>query len=541
MDAEQPTTRMKKERLKQIGPYRVKIRLGQGGMGTVYLCEDPHLDRFVAVKVLRKDLCHEEANRARFLREARALAGLSHPNVVTIYAVEPGEEPYFAMEYVQGGSLFERLRQPGALSVKEACRIIREAIEGLKALHAGGIIHRDITPSNILIDKDGAAKIVDFGLALEREAAGEDDLLMGTPHYMAPEQVSDARIDLRADIYGLGATFYHMLAGEAPFSGTDRDKVVAVKLAGDPEPVNRKRTDVPQRLAQMVQKMLARNPGERYPSCDSLLADLNMAERASPWVKFGVAAGLVLIPLVIAGSLLLTRGRYELGSVGALRAEDGSMVLSFHQLNRQNLRLAHFIKPAESGGSVPVATPSGLHFSKQDYEVMCMPVRLRRLRLTGMKFMPSRGHLKISFGHPDFFARSFSCVLRPLEETVLCRAILRGRVEMEKVLPVGRKLRRFMGNGFDLTLTFHDDMTVAIDFFETGSAVSLLAGSGLNKLTLPALDRHESWRDGVLRFTMASFPQSYEFLLRGMIVEGQWRDDCLAHWITGDDAWRALW
>jgi serine/threonine protein kinase len=137
---------MKKERLQRIGHFTVKIRLGQGGMGTVYLCHDQRLDRFIAVKVLRRELCSGKRHRERFLNEARALATVSNPHVVHIYEVEPGESPYFAMEYIEGDTVAELLRKQGAFSVPEACRIIDEAARGLKAMHDNGIVHRDVTP-----------------------------------------------------------------------------------------------------------------------------------------------------------------------------------------------------------------------------------------------------------------------------------------------------------------------------------------------------------------------------------------------------------
>jgi serine/threonine protein kinase len=261
-----------------IGKYKVLERLGAGGMGAVYLCEHKLMRRRVAVKVLPTAKASDESALARFYREARAVAALDHPNIVHAYDIDQDEQLHFlVMEYVDGASLQDIIKGNGPLEVTRACHYIRQAATGLEHASQAGLVHRDIKPGNILVDRTGLVKILDMGLA--RFFNDEDDNLtkkfdesvLGTADYLAPEQAVDSHlVDIRADIYSLGATFYFLLAGRTPFG----DGTVAQKLlwhqSRQPKPVTEFRPDTPPEISAMIQKMLAKEPGERFQTPQEL-------------------------------------------------------------------------------------------------------------------------------------------------------------------------------------------------------------------------------------------------------------------------------
>src|SRR5260370_924057 len=207
-----------------IGKYKVLERLGSGGMGSVFLCEHKLMRCMRAIKILPAAKAQDEAALGRFYREARAVAAIDHPNIVHAYDIDQDESLHFlVMEYVDGASLQELVKRAGPLSVLRACHYIRQSAIGLDHAHRAGLVHRDVKPGNILVARDGAVKILDMGLA--RFFNDEDDILtrkfdetvLGTADYLAPEQAIDSHtVDIRADIYGLGATFYFMLTGKTP-------------------------------------------------------------------------------------------------------------------------------------------------------------------------------------------------------------------------------------------------------------------------------------------------------------------------------------
>ena len=218
-----------------LSKYKVLERLGAGGMGTVYLCEHKLMRRRVAVKVLPEQKAQDSSSLERFYREARAVAALDHPNIVRAYDIDQDDKLHFlVMEHVDGSSLQDIVKKAGPMDVLRACHYIRQAALGLQHAHdTAGIVHRDIKPGNILVDRNGIVKILDMGLA--RFFHDEDDMLtkkfeenvLGTADYLAPEQALDSHsVDIRADIYSLGATFYYCLTGRTPFA----DGTVAQKL-----------------------------------------------------------------------------------------------------------------------------------------------------------------------------------------------------------------------------------------------------------------------------------------------------------------------
>jgi formylglycine-generating enzyme required for sulfatase activity/serine/threonine protein kinase len=254
-----------------VGPYHLLEPLAKGGMGQVFRARDPVLGRAAALKVILPEQLGDEQAVQRLLREARAAASLSHPNVVTIYgAGQAGERFYLAMELLPGCNLGEYLKQrQGQLPVREACDYIRQAALALQHAHERGLVHRDIKPANLLRTEGGQIKVLDLGLALVLGATtltvqGE---AYGTPDYVAPEQVSNAHtVDIRADIYSLGCTLYHCLAGHVPFAHVAAIPLLRMnaRLIEDVPPVEQHRPDVPAELAAVVRRMLAIRAEDRY-------------------------------------------------------------------------------------------------------------------------------------------------------------------------------------------------------------------------------------------------------------------------------------
>ena len=265
---------------RSLGDYRVLRRLGRGGMADVYLAEQSSLRRRVALKVLRGDLAAEESYVRRFHNEAHAAAALVHANIVQIFEVGCVEGVHFiAQEYVEGTNLKQLVSRHGTLDVKRAVLIMRQVAAALHKAGKQGIIHRDIKPENILIGPDGEAKVADFGLARVTGDSSKLDLTqigmtMGTPLYMSPEQVEGRPLDSSSDIYSLGVTCYHMLAGRPPFEGETALSVAVQHLKNQPPPLESLCPEIPPQLSRIVHKMLAKTPADRYKSAADLLRDL---------------------------------------------------------------------------------------------------------------------------------------------------------------------------------------------------------------------------------------------------------------------------
>jgi serine/threonine protein kinase len=269
-----------------LGGYRVIDRLGSGGTGTVYLAEHQVMRRRVALKVLPAAYAEDRAVLERFRREAQAAAALDHPNVIHVYDFRQEGPLYFiVLEYIEGPNLQQILARRGPLPIPVACDYIQQAALGLHHAHAIGMIHRDIKPANIVVDVWGTVKVLDLGLA--RYDDGRESSLtkkfnsnhvLGTADYLAPEQALDLHdVDGRADIYGLGASLYALLAGRPPFhKGTIGQKLMWHQTK-EPEPVKDVRPEVPASLSAIVARMLAKNPGDRFPTAEAV------AEALEPW------------------------------------------------------------------------------------------------------------------------------------------------------------------------------------------------------------------------------------------------------------------
>ncbi len=269
--------------IQSLGQYKLLKKIGEGGMGIVYLAEDTVVGRKVALKVLPKRRASDAEFLTRFKREAKSTGKLNHENIVTAFTI--GEEMgfnYYVMEYCEGEPLDDVLDRDGFLSWDMATGIAVQVARGLQHAHEHGILHRDIKPGNIFLTTSGVAKILDMGLS--KNIADEDSgfntasgMAVGTPHYISPEQArGDKVIDGRTDIYSLGATLYHLVTGSTPFQGSSA-AVIMMKHLNDslPNPQDI-RDDVPEGLSQTIQKMMAKDPGDRYRDCGELLVDLEL-------------------------------------------------------------------------------------------------------------------------------------------------------------------------------------------------------------------------------------------------------------------------
>ncbi|MGE0439028.1 MAG: serine/threonine-protein kinase [Gemmatimonadales bacterium] len=254
--------------------YRIERELGRGGMGVVYLARDIRLDRDVAIKVLPPALGGTTEFRARFLREARTAAQLSHPNIVPVYrADEIGSYVLFVMAYVEGESLAERIRRVGILSPQETVRILREAAWALAYAHARGVVHRDVKPENLMIEKGtGRVVVTDFGIArdVRAEPLTRDGEVLGSVHYMSPEQVAGESVDGRTDVYALGVIGYQCLAGRVPFDAALASAVLLQQATQPPPSLRDSAPDVPAPLAAVIDRCLEKRPADRFPTSEAL-------------------------------------------------------------------------------------------------------------------------------------------------------------------------------------------------------------------------------------------------------------------------------
>ena len=267
-----------------VGAYTIVRELGRGGMGRVYLASDTRLGRTVALKALAPQLTRDPSQRERLRREARAAAALTHPGICTVYALEEIDGDLFiASEFVDGHTLGEEIRAERRPSREEILRTARELASALASAHAKGIVHRDLKPDNIMRGTDGRLKILDFGLArFDRADAGaprmtQPGLLIGTPAYMAPEQINGLPVDARADVFAMGVLLYEYACGVHPFAASTPLATVARVLESDARPLV-SRTDVPSRLADVIARCMQKTPSDRFGSAAELLGALDLAD-----------------------------------------------------------------------------------------------------------------------------------------------------------------------------------------------------------------------------------------------------------------------
>jgi serine/threonine-protein kinase len=257
--------------------YELKEIVGTGGMSSVYCAFDTLLERNVALKILHEQFGADEDHVERFRREARAVAQLSHPNIVTV--IDRGEEEgrqFIVFELIEGENLKELVTRGGPLPVRRVLELGLEVGRALAFAHANGLVHRDVKPQNVLLNGDGVAKVTDFGIVRSLDAVGhtETGTVLGTSHYIAPEQARGERVDAHTDVYSFGVVLYELLAGDVPYPG-ESFLTVAMKHVNEPVPnVLERRPDAPLRLASLIERCMAKVPGERPASMDDVVSEL---------------------------------------------------------------------------------------------------------------------------------------------------------------------------------------------------------------------------------------------------------------------------
>ncbi len=326
-----------------IQNFNIVEKLGEGGMGEVFLGLDVMLEREVAIKALRPELMSRPDIVERFRSEAIALAKLNHPNIAMLYSFFNFEEQFFmVMEYVPGETLGHHLQRQGAMHWAEAARLICQVLKGIEHAHQMGIIHRDIKPANIILAVDGTPKLMDFGIAriLQTARLTQIGQLVGTLEYISPEQVEGKETDARSDLYSLGAVFYEMLTGQLPFKKNTDYELIKAQIEESPTAPGRIISNIPSQLEKTVLRMLHKNPDKRFPSATACLSELeyilsltpsnaaNLQKEAIPsflktyWKKYPgvfvliITAGIACIILVLVLLDFLSTGDKPIPSRG---------------------------------------------------------------------------------------------------------------------------------------------------------------------------------------------------------------------------------
>jgi serine/threonine-protein kinase len=287
--------------LPEIPGYRILGQLGRGGMGMVYRAEQTSLHRQVALKVLNRELTKDPAFVGKFVAEARAAAKLQHPNVVQVFDVANAGETYFyAMELMHDGSLEGWLKKNGAMPEERALQVVADAAAGLAYAESLRLVHRDIKPDNLMLDQHGTVKIVDLGLAGATSEAEEK--AVGTPHFMAPEQVLKQAVDHRTDLYALGCTFYRLVTGKTPFRGQSVKDILRAQVKDEAEPANKANPQVSAETTAIIQKLMAKEPSARFQSANELLEAVQTL--LQPPAKKGLWIGLAAAAALVAGGAI---------------------------------------------------------------------------------------------------------------------------------------------------------------------------------------------------------------------------------------------
>jgi serine/threonine-protein kinase len=304
------------------GRYRIERELGRGGMGAVYLARDLKLDRPVALKVLPPEFAANAALRERFLRETRTAASFSHPNIVPVHGVEEHDGVLaFAMGFVEGESVAERVKRQGPMDPRSVARMLTDVAYALAYAHGRGVVHRDIKPDNIMIERaTGRALLMDFGISrtisTQVEAAGLTRVgeVVGTPEYMSPEQASGDHVDGRSDLYSLGLVALFALTGRPVITGETTHQIIVRQLTERLPPATSLRPDLPEALAEAIDRCTMKEPASRFESAESLVEQLDRAQLAAPEIPVPIrlfaheagTLGLVLTFFVVISTLMIT-------------------------------------------------------------------------------------------------------------------------------------------------------------------------------------------------------------------------------------------
>ncbi len=337
--------------------YRPEELVGQGGMGVVYRARDLRLKRVVALKLMAPELAADERFRERFAREAELAMSLEHPNVVPIHdAGELDGRLYLVMRFVEGSDLRELLRAEGALDPPRALAIVAQVAHALDAAHAKGLVHRDVKPSNVLLDADEHAYLADFGLTRpfgDGAGGATDGRSLGTPTYLAPEQIEGGEIDGRTDVYALGCLLYECLTGAPPFEASSRLAVAWAHLEEEPPDASERRSELPAAVDAVIRKAMAKNPDDRYATCADLVAAaqtaLGLGRRRRRGRRAALLAAAVLAVVAALVGVLATRAG---GEAAAREVDHNTLVRIDPRTNRiaAVVQVGKFPSAAAAGG-----------------------------------------------------------------------------------------------------------------------------------------------------------------------------------------------
>ncbi|MCH2200607.1 MAG: protein kinase [Fuerstiella sp.] len=333
---------------KIFGEYRLMKHIGSGGMADVYLAEQTTLERSAAVKVLKPELMNSFGKRvvSRFRQEAMTTAALNHPNIVQVYTIgQEGEYHFIAQEYVRGKDLASILKASGTPKLPAALHVIKQMAAALAAAGNAGIVHRDIKPDNVLVDKSGIVKVADFGLAQLQENPGVSELtlegtILGTPLYMSPEQVRGEDLDQRSDIYSLGITCYQMLCDRTPFTGATATGIAVQHVTTMPPPLSEENPELPDVICRMVHCMIAKRRSQRYQKAEAILNDVEALQTA---IKQKRSLDLIRVPGLSQIEKATARGITNSGSAPAktkivpAKVTDTFVSTEIRELNQQTV------------------------------------------------------------------------------------------------------------------------------------------------------------------------------------------------------------
>jgi len=401
-----------------IGHYRIRQKLGSGGMGDVYLAEDLRLHRLVALKVLPPDVARDAQRRTRFVQEAHAASVLSHPNVSTIHEVgEDGDTVFISMEYIDGKTLTQ-VRETRALSVDEVVDIALQTADALDEAQARGIVHRDIKSANIMLTARGHVKVLDFGLAKviapEMEASELTKIktgagmIVGTPYYMSPEQALGRAVDHRSDLFSLGVVLYELVTGKLPFVGATTTETINEITHAEPDPMARFNYSLPPELERIVRKLLEKEPGRRYQSARDLIVDLKNHKRDT--ISGEVAPGRSPRP---------RRGWVPLAAIAAIVAAAVlTLIFAFGNRPRKAVRVAE-AEAIDSIAVLPFVNASRNADNEYLSDGISETITNDLSRIAGLRVVP-RGTV--------FQFRGQETDLQKVAETLNVRAIVTGRV-----------------------------------------------------------------------------------------------------------------
>jgi eukaryotic-like serine/threonine-protein kinase len=337
----------------EIPGYQILEKIGQGGMGVVFKAKQLSMDRIVAMKVLNERYSANSEFVDRFIREARAAGKLNHPNVIHVHDISRANgRHYFSMEYIDGMSIKELLRIEKKIDYKKALDIVLQCARALEFAHENQIVHRDVKPDNIMMTKEGIIKIADLGIAKTFEeaapAAKEHRRVMGTPHYMAPEQALGKPIDHRVDIYSLGATMYHIVTGSTPFNGSTAHEILKAHIQESLQPIQDLNAEVPDPVCFIIERMMAKVPEKRYPSMSKLIEDIERVQK-------GIAAGIDRIEAGDSTVMRAVKGKKKDGESFATRGPTEEVVTGVQMpIKRLGIALALVVAFALTVGSVVI-------------------------------------------------------------------------------------------------------------------------------------------------------------------------------------------